>query len=242
MPMSLATPVLELVLGLIKAQADALPGGPLDALARLTGLRGGAAIPEFPVQGLTEIGPAALAGWFEAIVSDDATRTGMARRAGRSPRRGATVSGGELQPTLGTAAVRLALGVGHGSGGHPRVIPTLRVSVPSGGDLRLRAEADLLTLDLATGAAIALPRLEVHALAGRRVGADAGGSDLLTGDPACRATRIGFGLDAQRRPVFVLAADGVDIGTNHYDTLDLTNPGALADAAAPRWATSRPAS
>src|SRR5215510_4945809 len=41
---------IELILGLVKAQADALAGGPLEALARMLGLRAGSGIPEFPVQ------------------------------------------------------------------------------------------------------------------------------------------------------------------------------------------------
>ena len=223
--------VLELILGLIKAQADALTTGPLEALARLVGLREGGAVPQFPLQALAEAGPQALATWFEGIVSGDAARAAWLDALADLVGAGALVDGSDLHVTIGAADVRLSLGVVAGPGGHPRVTPSLRVSLAPAADVRIAAEADLLTLDLGTGTAIALPRFEVHALAGRRVGIDTGGADLLTGDPAVRAARVGFGLDAARRPVFVLAADGVQIGAHGYDTLDLTNPNALADAA-----------
>ncbi len=42
--------------------------------------------------------------------------------------------------------------------------------------------------------------------------------------------RLGFALDVQRRLTFVLAADGVTLGTHTYPTLDLTSPDALMDA------------
>lgn len=227
----LADSALRLVLGLVKAQADALTSGPLEALARLIGLRTGAGVPEFPVQGLIEQGAAALAAWFEGIVASPTSRAAWLDALADLVGAGALVDGGELHVTVGVADLRLGLGVTPGPGGHPTVTPTLRVSVAPTADVRLVAEADLMTLDLAAGSAVALPRLSAYLVAGRRTGTDPGGTDLLTGDPACRAVRAGFGLDAARRPVFLLAADGVAIGTHGWDTLDLTNPDALADAA-----------
>jgi hypothetical protein len=43
--------------------------------------------------------------------------------------------------------------------------------------------------------------------------------------------RAGLALDAGRKPVFVLAADGVTIGTHVHETLDLSTPDAIADTA-----------
>ncbi len=43
--------------------------------------------------------------------------------------------------------------------------------------------------------------------------------------------RIGFALDSARRLTFVLAADGVTLGSHEYATLDLTSPDAVMDAA-----------
>src|SRR5262249_36385790 len=54
----------------------------------------------------------------------------------------------------------------------------------------------------------------------------------IVGPPVVRADtlRVGFALDAQRRLVFVLAADGVVLGAHTYATLDLTSPDAVMDA------------
>jgi large repetitive protein len=222
----LADSVLQLVLGLVKAQADALGTGPLRALADLIGLGGDGAIPPFPIQAVAQSGVQALASWFESIVNDPGARaawlTALADLAGA----GANVAGDVVHVPVGGADLELSIAVAPGPGGHPRVTPRLAATVAVNADVRVQAAVDLVTLDLGTGSATALPRLEVSAVAGHV----SGGPALLTGDPACGAVRVGFGLDSARRPVFVLAADSVDIGTAHYDTLDLTSPDALADA------------
>src|SRR5262249_56659212 len=65
---------LQLVLGLVKAQADALGSGPLASLAGLVGLRDGSTVPALPVQEVLEQGIAALSHWFEDVIRGDATR------------------------------------------------------------------------------------------------------------------------------------------------------------------------
>jgi hypothetical protein len=219
----LADSVLHLVLGLVKAEADALGGGPLRAFADLVGL-GGGAIPAFPLDGIAASGVPALAAWFESVVSSAPARAQWLTALADFTGAGATVSADALHVTVGGVDLAVSVGVTPGAAGHPRVTPRLAASVAVNADVRIEAVLDLASLDLATGAVVALPRFDIIAVAGRA------GAALLTGDPACRAVRVGFGLDPQRRPVFVLAADGVDIGIHHYDTLDLTNPGALADA------------
>jgi large repetitive protein len=54
----------------------------------------------------------------------------------------------------------------------------------------------------------------------------------LTNPTVARADtlRVGFALDSARRLTFVLAADGVLLGTHAYPTLDLTSPDAVMDA------------
>ncbi|HEU0287724.1 MAG TPA: hypothetical protein VFR22_11830, partial [Nocardioidaceae bacterium] len=232
---------IELILGLVKAQADALTDGSLEALARMLGLRAGSGIPEFPVQQLADQGVDALATWFEGVVADDTSRgawlDALADLAGEE----ALVDDGQLRVEVGADTVlRLGLSVAPGASGQPILTPTVSLSVAPNDDIRLRAEADLLTLDLGTGSATALPRLSVQLVAGRREAStdpEPGGTDLLkkdpadplTNDPTCRAVRLGFALDPQRRPTVVLAADDVDIGDHHYETLDLTTPDALAE-------------
>ena len=226
---------IELILGLVKAQADALTDGPLEALARMLGLRAGSGIPEFPVQQLADQGVDALATWFEGVVADDTSRGAWLEALADLAGEEALVDDGQLRVELDPDAVlRLGLSVTPGASGQPILTPTVSLSVAPSDDIRLRAEADLFTLDLGTGSATALPRLSVQLVAGRREAStdpEPGGTDLLTTDPTCRAMRLGFALDPQRRPTVVLAADGVDIGEHHYDTLDLTNPDALTEIA-----------
>src|SRR5205807_2172881 len=63
---------------------------------------------------------------------------------------------------------------------------------------------------------------------GKRPG---GGASLLTGDPKVDDVRVGVTLDSDRRPNFLLAADGVVINGHTYPTLDLSSPDAIAEVA-----------
>ena len=77
--------------------------------------------------------------------------------------------------------------------------PTLGMDLTqSGSTARAEARADLCTVDLVTGAAIAVPRLGIWAALGSAT------AEVLDvpGPPAVRAERLrlGFALDAQRRP------------------------------------------
>ena len=222
---------LQTVLGLVQAAADGLPNGPLPGLVGLLGLRSGSGVPDFPLLDLTTRGVAALSAWFEGVVADATSRTAwlgqLAQLLGLSP--GAVGAAG-VSFTLGSTNARIVLGVGvvPSATGHSVCTPTISVVVDQVANVTMRAEADLLRIDLGSGAVVALPRLAVYAHAGRRDGI---GTPLLTGDPAVDAVRIGVALDEQRRPVFVLAADKVVIGTHSYETLDLSTPDALADSA-----------
>src|SRR4029077_20132476 len=122
-----------------------------------------------------------------------------------------------------------------GPSGHLRVVPTFEARTGTGAS-RVEAVADLLEADLGGGRTRALPRLSLWAHLGR----SAGGAEPIVLDlpasgptPAVRveAVRVGVQLDEARRPVFVLAADRVQIGSHGYATLDLTSTDALMDAA-----------
>ena len=95
---------------------------------------------------------------------------------------------------------------------------------------RVEARADLFRIDLVSGAArrAAEPRRR-----GRRPGGRGGTASSTSPRPRSRApTRCASAsaLDAARRSTFVLAADGVLLGTHSYPTLDLTSPDAVMDA------------
>ena len=130
---------------------------------------------------------------------------------------------------------RIALRTQPGPSGRLRLTPTVEVDLGSGAN-RVQAIADLLETDLGGGPTRALPRLALWAHLGR----SEGGTEPVVLDlpaagptPAVRveAVRVGLELDDARRPVVVLAADRVQIGSHGYPTLDLTSTDALMDAA-----------
>ncbi|HET6159916.1 MAG TPA: DUF6603 domain-containing protein [Dongiaceae bacterium] len=216
---------LDLVLGLIQAQAAGLPPGPLTALAGLLGL-GGGAIPPLPIADFASVGPQALALWFDDVVGDTAVRNAWLGQLASLIGNGAAAAADGVSFNIGPADVTLAIRSQTGTAGAAIITPALTANIVSG-SIRAVAEIELARIDLGSGSATALPRLSLVAHAGRGDGA---GSRILTGDPQVDAVRIGLALDGARKPIPILAAEGVTIGTNHYDTLDLSTPDAVVEA------------
>ncbi len=221
--------VLDLVLSLVRAQAEAVGGAALAALAGLLGL-GGDAVPDFPIQELGAHGPHALGTWLEGILASTASRQAwlghLAALVGGAPQ------GDDVVFSLGAvgATVRLGLRTEPGPSGHARLTATLGADV-GGAAERVQARAEAITIDLGTGEAVALPSLGLWASIGRHDGAGTRVLDVAAPTVARADTlRLGFGLDAERRLTLVLAADGVELGAHTYPTLDLTSPGAVMDA------------
>ena len=171
-----------------------------------------------------------------------------ARRCGASilaplPRRPPRCAGGDPagRPVVvaldlgGDATLTIGLDVLPGAAGLPRVIPNLTVETRGATGVTLALEAQPVSVDLATRAAVALPVLRLLA----RVADPAGGSLLGPVDSGTPAMSVrlgsleaGFALDADRRPTLVLAALDAEVGATPYDRLDLTNGDAVAAAAA----------
>src|SRR5262249_43480785 len=227
--------LLELVFGLIAAQVAAMPASsPLRGLAGMLGLADDA-VPDFPVADLFARGPIALADWFAAALSGAARQdwmTGLARLFGT------TVTGAgddaAVEVTVAGAPVRLELRVTPGASARPAITPRVSAGITVGAAVRLALSADLVTIDLGNGAALALPRLAITARLDPPAPAKLlptvagpGGLTLSVG-----ALETGFALDANRRPVLVVTAEDADVGTTHYDLLDLSTPEALAAVAA----------
>jgi large repetitive protein len=222
--------LLDLVLMLVRAQADAAGApAPVRAAAGLLGLRSGDQVPDFPIAALATQGLPALSAWMVGIVSGSASRRDwLGHLAGllgaTPPAPGASAIAFDLG---GLADLTLGLAVETGPTGHTLLTPQLGLELGNA-QARIEARADLFRIDLATGAAIALPRLGVWAAAGTAA------QPVLNvpGPPPVqvRTLRVGFALDAQRRMNFVLAADQVQIGTHGYPVLDLTSPDAVMDA------------
>lgn len=215
---------LELVLGLARAQADAIGAGPLASLVGLLGLSESGGVPSLPLDRLSTQGVQALADWFEDVMADATARTAWLGQLASLV--GGAMAGDEVALTIGAAQVQAGVRVTAGTGGATVVTPAIAASVTHG-DVRLSVEADMLRLDLATRTAHALPRLSFYLQLGRRP--DGAGTRLLTGDPQVDGVRVGISLNEARRPTFLLAADGVVIAGHTYPTLDLSSPGALAE-------------
>ena len=220
--------VLELVLGLVKAQADAaLANSPIAALGGLLGLRSGDAVPDFPITELPVRGPIALADWVRGILTQPAGRADWLGYV--ASLMGGTRVDETVAFALGSAKLTLRLVLDTGPSGNARLAPTIGVELGDS-NARVEANAALFRIDLVTGEAFALPSLALWAAAGRP---GAGNRVLDVAAPTvARADtlRLGFAIDTARRLNFVLAADGVQLGTHSYPTLDLTSPDAVMDA------------
>ena len=220
--------LLDLVLSLVKAQADAAAANsPIAAVGGLLGLKSGDAVPDFPITLLPGQGVLALADWVRGILGGTTSRADWLGHLAALLQ--GTRVGDAVQFNLGGSAVlTLGLRVDTGPSGNARLTPSLGIELGNA-DARVEARADVLRIDLVTGEAFALPSLGLWAaagLSGHRI-LDVSNPTVARAD----TLRIGFALDSARRLTFVLAADGVTLGSHEYATLDLTSPDAVMDAA-----------
>ena len=125
----------------------------------------------------------------------------------------------------GGAHLTLGLRVDTGPTGNARLTPTLGVEL---GNANTRIEAVPTFRDRpGDGLAMAFPQFGIWAASGNSW--VPGAQRYQSGRCRAETLRLGFALDAQRRLTFVLAADGVILGTHTYPTLDLTSPDAVMD-------------
>ncbi len=154
--------LLDLILALVRAQAEALGGGPVAAVAGLLGLTGGS-IPDFPVEQLASQGVGALAVWLHDVITAATSRHAWLDHLADLV--GGSRSGDQVRLDLGIAALGIGLLVDTGPSGNARLTPTLSVLVGDD-DARVEAAAQLCRIDLVTGAATALPGLGLWAAVG----------------------------------------------------------------------------
>ncbi|MGI9052148.1 MAG: DUF6603 domain-containing protein [Ilumatobacteraceae bacterium] len=219
--------LLDLVFSLLRSTAEtAAPGSIVRAIGGLLGLLPTDDVSDFPIDELPSQGVHALAAWMHGIITSAAARADWIGHL--SDFLGGTAAGETIAFDLGgDAQLTIGIRVGTGPSGNVLLTPTLGVELGAD-DARIEARVDLLQIDLVTGAALALPQLGVWAAMGK-----AGDRVLdVAGPPVARADtlRVGFALDAGRHLTFVLAADGVQLGSHNYPTLDLTSPDAVMDA------------
>ena len=234
---SIGPQLLHVVSTLVETelQAAAADIGPQAAtLLGLLGLAPDSVVP-LPLGDLAVRGLAALHDWLaEIAASDAALHAWFAHLAALV---GATTSGPLAAEVNLAAGVDLTVGlvVDTDDTGGRRFAPTFGLTATVATDTAIELEATLFQASIdAHPSVVGLPKLECRA----RYGAATGLSTILDVTQAgtvvkVGALRAGVGLDAGRRPVFVLAADRVVLGpvatpTTHA-VLDLTSPDALAD-------------
>lgn len=228
----------QAVTGLIDSQLTSLP--PAGDTATLLGLFGLG--PDAPVPlSLTSVatqGLAAFQSWLAGLaqspdaVNDWLTLAGQLLGASAAPA-GAAPGGPSWQLGAGITASLTAVTAPDAAGG-TSIAPVLNLAADLGGNPAFSLELSATLLQATTGphpSITALPALSCTAVYGGGpsplLNVTEDGTAVSVGD-----VRAGVALDPQRRLVFVLAADSVDIGPpgaeHHHDVLDLTSPDALA--------------
>jgi hypothetical protein len=210
-------------------------GPEASTLLGLLGLAPDSVVP-LPLADLAVRGLAALRDWLGQLANSDAALQSWF--AHLTTLVGATASGPFAADVNLAAGVDLRLGlvVDTDDTGGRRFAPTFGLTATVAADTAIELEATLFRASIGAHPSVtALPKLECHA----RYGAATGLSNILDVNQAgtvvkVGALRAGVGLDETRRPVFVLAADRVQLGpvaspTTHA-VLDLTSPDALAEA------------
>jgi hypothetical protein len=223
--------VLELITGLVRAQAAALDlnDSQLRGFAGVTGmlgLRDVAGLPAFPLADLLSDGVGTLVGWIEGVLADNTARDAWLAQVALLL--GATPDPDNDAVTIDVGPLDLHLGVhvSAGTGGHPIFTPWVSLTYDVRGGVDLSLTAELFRADTATGSVTALPALDVSAV----FGAQAGYSALLTGDPGIGSVRLGLGLSELRTPQFVFTLHDVTLGGRPHPMLDLSTPTAALDA------------
>ncbi|MBA2952942.1 hypothetical protein GON03_23220 [Nocardioides sp. MAH-18] len=234
-PEELGTDLLDLLGGLLRAQAEALAGdpdfAPFAALAGMLGLRDVAGIPPLPLAELPTQGVGALVGWAEDIVETESIRNAWLGQladliggAVDTARRAVTLTIGDLALTIGVR-------VSPGTGGHPVLVPWVEAALRTQASVVARASVDLLRADTGSGQVSAVPDARVEAVFGSTSNKLIGPANAT---PRVDSVRVGLALDADHRPVFALTATGVRLTGDQDDPvvdLDLSSPQAALESA-----------
>jgi hypothetical protein len=229
----LGSDVFALLVGLIRAQADAIDPGspslrPFAALTGLLGLRGVSNLPPLPIEELPTQGINAIVQWLESVVEDTSSRNAWIGQLALLFEASANPARSAVEFNVGLATIALGLRVEAGSFGHPTLTPWTEFSLVPQAGASVALHADLFRADTGTGQILAFPDLAVEAI----FGADAGGAALLSGTPQVGSLHLGIGLNAARQPAFRLTLHDVSIVSGaHHDVLDLSSPQAALDSA-----------
>ncbi|MDH4278169.1 MAG: hypothetical protein OEW83_08820, partial [Acidimicrobiia bacterium] len=228
-----AADVLGFVIGLIKAQADAIDDTdpatrPFAALASLLGLRTTDDVPDLPLAELLDRGVDPLVEWIESTLLSTTSRNAWLGEL-------AELLGGTAEPdrgsvvfTAGPVSVRVGVRTTTGANGSAVVTPwtELSLSARDGGDVRIRA--DLFSIDTTTGSTSAFPVIDGAAVFGARA---TNGATLLDDGVEIGTVEIGLRV-ADGRPAFALVARDVELPSGvRHEVVDLSSPEAVRDVA-----------
>jgi hypothetical protein len=232
----------HLLTAILQAEAASATGAAHDLLGMIGLIQTGSAIPPLPVADILITGPAALTQWLHSVVTTPAAMQAwtslLADLIGAT-----TVPGGPpygISLPLGRGQLEIQVDVAAAEGGDLVITPgvSLQVTTPLAAvsEVRVAAQVSLAKIQIGAHTGVtALPDLRLTA----RYGADTGTIVSVTSPAvvAVGALHAGLDLDSNRKPMFVLGAERVDIGRDaahlhHHDVLDLTSPGALADVGA----------
>lgn len=223
-PEALREAGLDMIIALIKAQADnATAGTQIEAFTRLLGLAGDAAIPDLPVEDLFARGLDALGDWLAEALGEATARAAWLQALADLLANGASAGADHVTLPVGGASVRLGLTAVPGASGRPVITFSVSFGTISG-TAEAALTADLVRIDLGARAALAVPRLGAEARFDL--------SGVTMPDVSVERLVIGAGLDASRRPVLVVELQNAVVFSTTHPRLDLTNPDALAAAAA----------
>jgi hypothetical protein len=229
----------HLLTAILQAEAASAAGAAHDVLAMIGLLPAGGAIPPLPVGDILATGVGALTQWLQSVATTPAAMQAwvglLADLIGAAEVPGGPPYGISLP--VGRAVLGLTVDVTTDDVGGLVITPgiSLRVTAPLAGvsEVRLAADVDLARIRLGAHPGVrALPYLQLTA----RYGGDTGTIVEVTSPAVVTvgALHAGLALDDERKPVFVLGAERVDVGRDaghlhHHDVLDLTSPDALAD-------------
>jgi hypothetical protein len=232
----------HLLTAVLQAEAASATGAARDLLGLFGLLPAGGAIPPLPVAGILAGGLPPLRQWLASLI---ATPAAMQAWAGLlADLTGATVIPGGppygISLSAGRAVLGLTVDVAATEGGDPVITPGVVLSVATslgGGtsvsEVSVSVDASLARIQLGAHPGVqALPQLSLLA----RYGGNSGTIVSVTSPAVVTvgALHAGLGLDDGRKPLLLLGAERVDIGSDaahlhHHDLLDLTSPDALAD-------------
>jgi hypothetical protein len=231
----------HLLTAVLQAEATSATGAARDLLGLAGLLPAGGGIPPLPVAGILAGGLPPLRQWLQSLATTPAAMqawTGLlADLVGAAVAPGGPPYGISLD--LGRAVLGLTVDVATSEGGDLAITPgvTLSVATPLGGsevsEVSVGVSASLARIQLGAHPGVrALPLLQLTA----RYGGHSGTIVSVTSPVVVTvgALHAGLALDDGRKPVFVLGAERVDVGSDtthlhHHDVLDLTSPDALAD-------------